>query len=361
MLQRARKENSKVVLVAGGAGFVGSHLCDALLSRGDRVICIDNYLTGSPDNVLPLMNHPSFRFIEADICELQGIGEPVDHVYNLACAASPPQYQADPVHTMMTCVAGTRNLLSIAEQCGARFLQASTSEVYGDPVEHPQQEDYRGNVNCTGPRACYDEGKRAAEALCFDMVRADRVDARVARIFNTYGPRMQRHDGRIISNLLVQAISHEPLTIYGTGEQTRSFCFVSDLVAGLIALINVDPNPGAPVNLGNPGEFTVLELAEMVLLMVSTTSKIVHRPLPQDDPQRRRPDISRARALLGWEPKIHLSEGLRLTADWFHATLPRQLQACSSITAPSPSDRAVKIARGGRKARQPSCRQQGAV
>jgi UDP-glucuronate decarboxylase len=359
MLQRARNENSKVVLVAGGAGFVGSHLCDALLSRGNRVICIDNYLTGSPDNVLPLMNHPSFRFIEADICELQPFGEQVDQVFNLACAASPPQYQADPVHTMMTCVAGTRNLLSVAEQCGARFLQASTSEVYGDPATHPQQEDYRGNVSCTGPRACYDEGKRAAETLCFDMVRTDRVDARVARIFNTYGPRMQPHDGRIVSNLLVQAISHEPLTIYGTGEQTRSFCFVSDLVAGLLALINVDPNPGVPVNLGNPGEFTIGQLAEMVLSMVPTTSTIVYRPLPQDDPQRRRPDISRARALLGWEPKIPLSEGLRLTADWFHATLTGPRPACSSIVMPLPPDRAVEIARG-RKARQFSCRRQGA-
>lgn len=321
MLQRTRNGTARTVLVAGGAGFVGSHLCDALLARGDRVICVDSYITGSPDNVRPLINHPGFRMIEKDICDLGEIGEPLDHIYNLACAASPPQYQADPVHTMMTCVAGSGRLLELAERHAASFLQASTSEVYGDPVEHPQREDYRGNVNCIGPRACYDEGKRAAEALCFDMLRAGKVDARVARIFNTYGPRMQPNDGRIISNLLVQAISGKPLTIYGTGEQTRSFCFVSDLVAGLMALMDVDPNPGGPVNLGNPGEFTINELAAMVVAMVPTASKIVHKPLPQDDPQRRRPDISRARQLLGWEPKVPLLEGLRHTADWFAATV----------------------------------------
>jgi UDP-glucuronate decarboxylase len=321
MLQRTRNGKGRTVLVAGGAGFVGSHLCDALLAYGDRVICVDSYITGSQDNVRPLMNHPNFRMIEMDICSLERIDEPLDQIYNLACAASPPQYQADPVHTMMTCVAGTGNLLSLAEHHGASFLQASTSEVYGDPAEHPQREDYRGNVSCVGPRACYDEGKRAAEALSFDMLRAGRVDARVARIFNTYGPRMQPNDGRIISNLLVQAISGEPMTIYGTGEQTRSFCFVSDLVNGLMALMNVDPNPQGPVNIGNPGEFTINELAAMVLDLVPTASEIVHRPLPQDDPQRRRPDISKAHELLGWQPKIPLSEGLKHTADWFIAAL----------------------------------------
>jgi Nucleoside-diphosphate-sugar epimerases len=326
MLQRTRNGKGKTVLVAGGAGFVGSHLCDALLARGDRVICVDSYITGTEENIRPLMNHPRFRMIEADVCSLREMDEPVDQVYNLACAASPPQYQADPVHTMMTCVAGTGNLLSLAEQHGASFLQASTSEVYGDPEEHPQREDYRGNVSCTGPRACYDEGKRAAEALCFDMLRAGKVDARVARIFNTYGPRMQPNDGRIISNLLVQAISGTPLTIYGTGEQTRSFCFVSDLVAGLMALMNVDPNPEGPVNLGNPGEFTINELAAMVVEMVPNASEIVYRPLPQDDPQRRRPDISKAKELLTWEPKIPLSEGLKLTADWFVTTLGREAE-----------------------------------
>jgi UDP-glucuronate decarboxylase len=317
MLQRIRNREAKTVLVAGGAGFVGSHLCDALLAGGKAVICVDSYLTGSKKNVRPLMNHPNFRLIEQDICELKPIDTPLGQIYNLACAASPPQYQADPVHTMMTCVAGTGNLLAMAEEHGASFLQASTSEVYGDPVEHPQREDYRGNVSCTGPRACYDEGKRAAEALCFDMLRAGRVDARVARIFNTYGPRMQPNDGRIISNLLVQAIAREPLTIYGTGEQTRSFCFVSDLVAGLIALMGVDPNPGVPVNLGNPGEFTINELAAMVLDIVPSGSEVISRALPQDDPQRRRPDISRANDLLSWQPHVSLAEGLKITADWF--------------------------------------------
>jgi UDP-glucuronate decarboxylase len=324
MMQRTPNGKGRTVLVAGGAGFVGSHLCDALLARGDRVICVDSYLTGSEANIRPLMNHPAFRLIEKDICHLEEVDEPLDQIYNLACPASPPQYQADPVHTMMTCVAGTANLLKLAEQNDASLLQASTSEVYGDPAEHPQREDYRGNVSCTGPRACYDEGKRAAEALCFDMLRAGRADVRVARIFNTYGPRMQPNDGRIISNLLVQAISGQPLTIYGTGEQTRSFCFVSDLVAGLMALMDVDPNPDGPVNVGNPGEFTINQLAAMVLDMVPTASQIIHRPLPQDDPTRRRPDISRACDLLGWHPKISLAEGLRLTADWFIANLGKQ-------------------------------------
>jgi UDP-glucuronate decarboxylase len=321
MLQRSGDGKIRTVLVAGGAGFVGSHLCDALLMRGNRVICVDSFLTGSKANVRPLENHPNFRLIESDICSLTEVDEPLDQIYNLACAASPPQYQADPIHTMMTCVTGTSNLLLLAEKHGASFLQASTSEVYGDPEMHPQREDYRGNVSCTGPRACYDEGKRAAEALCFDMLRAGRTDARVVRIFNTYGPRMQPNDGRIVSNLLVQAISGRPLTIYGSGEQTRSFCFVSDLVAGLMALMDVSPNPGVPVNIGNPGEFTINELAEMVVAMVPTSSEIVYKPLPKDDPQRRRPDISRAKQLLGWEPKVALAEGLQQTADWFAAAL----------------------------------------
>ncbi|MBX5141505.1 SDR family oxidoreductase [Rhizobium lentis] len=321
MLQVNRRGKGKTVLVAGGAGFVGSHLCDALLGRGDSVICVDSYLTGSPDNVRPLMNHPGFRLIEQDICKFLEIDEPLDQIYNLACAASPPQYQADPVHTMMTCVAGTGNLLALAERHRASFLQASTSEVYGDPAEHPQKEDYRGNVSCTGPRACYDEGKRAAEALCFDMLRAGRVDARVARIFNTYGPRMQANDGRIVSNLIVQALSGKPLTIYGSGLQTRSFCYVSDLVGGLMALMDLRPNPGAPVNLGNPGEFTINELAQMIRSMVPVRTAVAYRPLPKDDPQRRRPDISRATELLDWQPTVPLAEGLRYTIDWFAANL----------------------------------------
>jgi UDP-glucuronate decarboxylase len=316
------------ILVAGGAGFVGSHLCDELLATGNRVICVDNFQTGSHRNVQALENHRDFRLIEADICEPLASDEPIDQVYNLACPASPPQYQADPMHTMMTSVVGTGNLLRLAERHGASFLQASTSEVYGDPEEHPQREDYWGHVNCTGPRACYDEGKRAAETLCFDMLRAGRVDARVVRIFNTYGPRMSPNDGRIVSNLIVQALRGDPLTIYGSGEQTRSFCYVSDLVAGLVALMNVDPNPGLPVNLGNPGEFTITELAERVLAMTGSSSKLVHRPLPVDDPQRRRPDITRARELLGWQPRLPLEDGLALTIPWFAERL-RQMPARS--------------------------------
>jgi UDP-glucuronate decarboxylase len=346
MLQKSRNGKGRSVLVAGGAGFVGSHLCDALLSRGDRVLCVDSFITGSVTNVQPLANHPQFRLIEADICDLRSIDEPLDQIYNLACAASPPQYQADPVHTMMTCVAGTGNLLALAEYHNASFLQASTSEVYGDPAEHPQREDYRGNVSCTGPRACYDEGKRAAEALCFDLVRAGRVDARVARIFNTYGPRMQPHDGRIISNLLVQAITGKPLTIYGSGQQTRSFCFVSDLVAGLMALMNVTPNPQGPVNLGNPGEFTINQLAEMVHAMVPTAARIAYHPLPQDDPQRRRPDISKAKDLLGWEPRVPLAEGLRQTAAWFIATLGTQPVSGKRRAPPSARTRRSNVSIG---------------
>jgi UDP-glucuronate decarboxylase len=317
-----KKAPSRSIVVAGGAGFVGSHLCEELLGRGYRVICVDNFLTGAMTNVAPLENHPNFRLIEQDICDVLDLEEPISAVYNLACAASPPRYQADPVHTMMTNVVGTKNLLQLAERNRASFLQASTSEVYGDPEEHPQREDYWGHVNCTGPRACYDEGKRAAEALCFDLYRSGQVDARVARIFNTYGPRMQPEDGRIISNLAVQALRGLPLTIYGSGEQTRSFCYVSDLVRGLIALMEVDPNPGVPVNLGNPHEFTINELAQMVLALIpNTASRIVYEPLPTDDPQRRKPDITRAQDVLGWQPRVPLAEGLPQTIAWFAASL----------------------------------------
>ena len=315
------KPGRGAVLVAGGAGFVGSHLCDALLEAGRQVVCVDNFQTGSMANVAPLQNHPGFRLVEADICDPLEVAQPIAEIYNLACPASPPRYQADPVHTMMTSVVGTGNLLRLAEQHGARFLQASTSEIYGDPEEHPQREDYWGHVNCTGPRACYDEGKRAAETLCFDLWRAGRVDARVVRIFNTYGPRMSPEDGRIVSNFIVQALRGEPLTIYGSGEQTRSFCYVADLVGGLMRLMVVSPNPGVPVNMGNPGEFTVAQLAEMVQAMVGSSSPIEHRPLPQDDPQRRRPDIARAQALLGWSPVVSLSEGLEKTIAWFRVHL----------------------------------------
>lgn len=331
-----RQVIKKNILVTGGAGFVGSHLCDALMAGGHRVICVDSFLTSSPNNIKLLQNNSNFTLIEHDICEELEIAEPLHQIYNLACPASPPFYQADPIHTMMTSVAGTGNLLKLAERHGASFLQASTSEVYGDPEEHPQQEDYWGHVNCIGPRACYDEGKRAAEALCFDSLRAGSVDARVVRIFNTYGPRMQPNDGRIVSNFIVQALQQEPLTIYGDGNQTRSFCYVSDLVEGLIRSMNVQPNVGLPINLGNPGEFTVKELAQVILEMVPTNSGIAYRPLPIDDPQRRRPDITRAKQLLSWEPKVHLTEGLEYTVAWFRQALhePQSIQRPRHKTTP---------------------------
>jgi UDP-glucuronate decarboxylase len=310
-------QQPKSVVVAGGAGFIGSHLCDALLAEGHRVLCVDSFISGARDNVAPLDNHPRFRLLEQDICEPLEIDEKVDEIYNLACAASPPRYQADPVHTLLTSVVGTEGLLVLAERDGAKFLQASTSEVYGDPEQHPQREDYWGHVSCTGPRACYDEGKRAAETLCFDFLRAGRVDVRVARIFNTYGPRMRPDDGRIVSNLVVQALTGEPLTIYGTGEQTRSFCYVADLVKGLLALMAVEPNPGGPVNLGNPGEFTINELAALVMERTAASSTIRREPLPADDPKRRRPDISRAKRLLGWAPEVPLERGLDETISYF--------------------------------------------
>jgi UDP-glucuronate decarboxylase len=310
----------QTIVVAGGGGFLGSHLCQLLLEEGHVVLCIDSFLTGLRENTVRLQNHPRFRLIEQDICEKLDFGAGrIDVVYNLACAASPPRYQADPVHTMMTSVVGTKNLLDLAERHGARFLQASTSEVYGDPEQHPQTEAYRGHVNCTGPRACYDEGKRAAEALCFDYSRLGRADVRVARIFNTYGPRMRPDDGRIISNFIYQALRGKPLTIYGSGEQTRSFCYVSDLVEGLARLANVAAAPDGPVNLGNPGEFSIAELAKEIVKHIPGKLKTVHLPLPEDDPRRRRPDISRARALLGWEPRVPLHEGIGRTVEWFAA------------------------------------------
>lgn len=336
MAARAGKKTERTIIVTGGAGFLGSHLCEVLLERGDRVVCVDNLLTGTPCNILPLQGHPRFTFVKHDICRPLGLSGAVHAIYNLACAASPPRYQADPVHTMRTCVVGTLNLLELAERQGARFLQASTSEIYGDPERHPQGEDYWGHVNCTGPRACYDEGKRAAETLCFDFLREKRADVRVARIFNTYGPRMQPDDGRIVSNLIIQALKGEPLTIYGDGSQTRSFCYVSDLVRGLVALMDVERNPEAPVNLGNPGEFTVNELADLVIRATGSKSRRDYLPLPKDDPQRRRPDIERARKLLGWQPTVPLREGLELTIAHFRSQLrpmPGKLRAGGSVGA----------------------------
>ena len=312
----------RIALVTGGAGFIGSTLCERLLNEGATVVCLDNFQTGRRSNVAHLETNPRFDVIEHDVIDdlplhFRRRGLKFTHVYHLACAASPPHYQADPEHTMLTNVLGTRNMLRLAEETGARLLLTSTSEVYGDPEVHPQQEDYRGWVNCTGPRACYDEGKRAAETLAFDFLRAGRADVRVARIFNTYGPRMRFDDGRVVSNYVCQAIEGDDITIYGDGSQTRSFCYVDDLVDGLMRLMDSESAVGMPVNLGNPTELTVGDLADLVLEMTGSSSAKVLRPLPVDDPRRRKPNIARAKELLGWEPKVELRRGLEATIAWF--------------------------------------------
>jgi UDP-glucuronate decarboxylase len=317
---------SPLILVAGGAGFIGSHLCARLLDEGNEVLCLDNLQTARPSNLRLLEGRRGFRFVEADIVNplpdaVTEVAHRITRIYNLACAASPPQYQADPEHTMLTNVVGTNHLLRLAERVGARVLLTSTSEVYGDPEMHPQREDYRGSVNCTGPRACYDEGKRAAEALAFDYVRMHRAEVRVARIFNTYGPQMHPDDGRVVSNLICQALSDRDITIFGDGSQTRSFCYVSDMVDALMRLMESNSDGSEPINLGNPVEMTVSELAERVVALTGTTNQVVYRPLPQDDPTRRRPDITRATEVLGWEPKVSLEEGLVHTCAWFAAEL----------------------------------------
>ncbi len=306
----------KTIVVTGGAGFIGSHLCEALLTNGDRVICVDNFVSGSATNIEPFRANPHFAFIEHNVCEPLVIDDHIDQVYNLACPASPVHYQRDAVLTLETNVIGTHNMIRLALGAGARILQASTSEVYGDPLEHPQKETYWGNVNPIGVRACYDEGKRAAETLCFDYSRQRGADIRVVRIFNTYGPRMAEHDGRVVSNFIVAALRGEPITIYGDGSQTRSFQFVSDLVRGLILMMNNESFIG-PVNLGNPGEFNMLELAEKVLRMTGSASDLITKPLPSDDPRRRKPDISVAKKELGWEPVVGLDEGLEKTIAYF--------------------------------------------
>jgi UDP-glucuronate decarboxylase len=311
-----------LTLVAGGAGFIGSHLCEALLDQGHHVVCLDNLLTGSPANLRHLETNPRFEFVRADVVHplptsILKRASRFERIYNLACAASPPQYQADPEHTLLTNVVGSHHLLQFAEQSGARFLLTSTSEVYGDPEVHPQTESYRGLVSCTGPRACYDEGKRAAETMAFDYARMGRAEVRVARIFNTYGPQMHPDDGRVVSNLLCQALSGREITIYGDGSQTRSFCYVSDMIEGLIALMESEDVGLEPVNLGNPNELTVSDLLRKILALTGSRAPVVHRPLPTDDPRRRRPDISRAQALLNWRPCTSLDHGLRVTCDWF--------------------------------------------
>lgn len=309
----------KQILVTGGAGFIGSHLCERLVNEGNSVICLDNFYSGSKENIWHLIGHPGFELVRHDVTMPYRVE--VDEIYNLACPASPVYYQYDPIQTTKTSVFGTFHMLGLAKRTKARLLQASTSEVYGDPVQHPQNEDYWGNVNPIGIRSCYDEGKRCAESLCFDYHRIHGVEVKVIRIFNTYGPRMAENDGRVVSNFVVQALKGEDLTIYGDGSQTRSFQYISDLVEGMIRMMASPEGFTGPVNLGNPGEFTMLELAEKVLAKVGGKSKIVFKPLPQDDPKMRRPDISLAKKELGWEPKVSLDEGLDEVIDYFRRNL----------------------------------------
>ncbi|HEV7368119.1 UDP-glucuronic acid decarboxylase family protein [Arenibaculum sp.] len=311
----------KRVLVTGGAGFLGSFLCERLLADGHDVLCVDNYFTGSRDNILHLLDDQRFEVIRHDVTFPLYIE--VDEIYNLACPASPIHYQFDPVQTVKTSVHGAINMLGLAKRTKAKIFQASTSEVYGDPTVHPQTETYWGNVNPVGPRACYDEGKRCAETLFFDYHRQFQLNIRVARIFNTYGPRMHPRDGRVVSNFIIQALQNQPITIYGDGRQTRSFCYVDDLIEGFVRLMGAPDDVTGPVNLGNPGEFTIRELAEIVVEMTGSRSEIVSRPLPQDDPMQRRPDISRAKQVLDWEPKVPLRDGLSRTIAYFDGLLRR--------------------------------------
>ena len=307
------------ILVTGGAGFIGSHLCERLLSEGNEVLCLDNFFTGRRENIFHLLDNPRFELIRHDVTE--PILLEVDQIYNLACPASPVHYQFNPVKTVKTSVMGAINMLGLAKRVRARILQASTSEVYGDPLVHPQTEDYWGNVNPIGLRSCYDEGKRLAETLMTDYHRQNNVDVRIARIFNTYGPRMLENDGRVVSNFIVQALRGEPLTLYGEGGQTRSFCYVDDLLEGLIRLMNTD-GLHQPVNLGNPGEFTIRQLAEEVIRTCESKSGFTYLPLPADDPRQRKPDITRAQTVLGWNPTISLREGLKKTVEDFRKRTP---------------------------------------
>jgi UDP-glucuronate decarboxylase len=319
-------EPRKRILVTGGAGFLGSHLIDRLLARGDEVVCVDNLFTGTKRNIEHLLDHPRFEFMRHDVTFPLYIE--VDQIYNLACPASPVHYQHDPVATTKTSVHGAINMLGLAKRLKARIFQASTSEVYGDPAVHPQREDYWGNVNPIGPRSCYDEGKRCAETLFFDYYRQHQLDIRVARIFNTYGPRMHPNDGRVVSNFIVQALKGEDITLYGDGQQTRSFCYVDDLVEGFLRFMdlpkgaNGEPGFPGPINLGNPGEFTIKQLAEMVIELTGSRSQMVYRPLPADDPMQRQPNIERAREYLNdWQPQVQLEEGLRKTIAFFDGLL----------------------------------------
>ncbi len=309
----------KRILVTGGAGFIGSHLCERLLNEGNEVICVDNFFTGSKRNIVHLLSNPYFELVRHDITFPLYVE--VDEIYNLACPASPIHYQFDPVQTTKTSVHGAINMLGLAKRLKVKILQASTSEVYGDPMVHPQPESYWGNVNPIGPRACYDEGKRCAETLFFDYHRQHKVKIKVARIFNTYGPRMHHNDGRVVSNFIVQSLLGEDITVYGDGNQSRSFCYVDDLVDGLIKLMNTDDSIIGPINLGNPEEVSILQLAEKVIELTGSRSKIVFKPLPEDDPKRRNPDITIARKILNWEPTVKLEEGLKKTIAYFEEVL----------------------------------------
>lgn len=306
------------ILVTGGAGFLGSHLCDRLINEGHEILCLDNFFTGRKQNIVHLLQNPDFELIRHDVIDPFKVE--VDQIYNLACPASPPHYQYNPIKTTKTSVMGAINSLGLAKRVRARVFLASTSEVYGDPNVHPQSESYWGNVNPIGRRSCYDEGKRCAETLFFDYHRENGVDIRVVRIFNTYGPRMLADDGRVVSNFIVQALKGENLTVYGDGSQTRSFCYVDDLIDGFVRLMNQEKTVG-PVNIGNPGEFTMLELAELVLKKVGGKSKVTNLPLPADDPKQRRPDITQAKEVLGWEPKVPLEEGLDRTIEYFRGAI----------------------------------------
>jgi UDP-glucuronate decarboxylase len=314
----------KRILVTGGAGFLGSFLCERLLAQGHDVTCADNFFTGTRDNLLAVLDHPRFELLRHDITFPLYVE--VDEIYNLACPASPVHYQYDPVQTTKTSVHGAINVLGLAKRTGAKILQASTSEVYGDPEVHPQPESYWGRVNPIGPRSCYDEGKRCAETLFFDYRRQHNMPIKVARIFNTYGPRMQPDDGRVVSNFIVQALRGDPITLYGDGRQTRSFCYVDDLIDGLIRLMETDDSVTGPINIGNPVEFTMVELARHVLALTGSISVIEHRPLPLDDPRQRQPDITLARELLGWEPTVPLEQGLARTVDYFRTLEPVSVQ-----------------------------------
>jgi UDP-glucuronate decarboxylase len=323
----------KRILVTGGAGFLGSHLCERLVQAGHDVLCVDNYFTGQKDNIAHLLGNPRFEMMRHDVTFPLYVE--VDEIFNLACPASPVHYQYDPVQTIKTSVIGAINMLGLAKRTGAKILQASTSEVYGDPTEHPQTEDYRGNVNPLGPRACYDEGKRAAETLFLDYHRQHRVRIKIARIFNTYGPRMHPNDGRVVSNFIVQALQGEDISLYGKGDQTRAFCYVDDLIEGFIRLMDTGDEIVGPVNLGNPAELTVASLAAQVLRLTGSTSKIVHRPLPQDDPIQRCPDIGLASRLLGWEPEVPLTQGLDRTIAYFRTLLDAHAHVPGNPAAPA--------------------------